>query len=191
MPVPSIKGAAFLSAPADLLQLIESGRLTRTDVELRLSREALAVLDEKINPAGWYPIAVYAEMVELLAFAEAGGDRIGYWRRRGERAAERLSDSGTYHQLHATREQWGSSVGRIIMSVQSAMYNFSEWTFVAHEGGGFEIQVKDAAEFPNAARHATQGFIEYIAKKSSPGAMRISSSRPSPDRVIFRGEPLE
>ena len=89
MSIPSIKGAAFSSAPADLNRLLEQGRLCATDLELRLSPEAIAVLDQKINSASWYPIAIYAELVELLASAEAEGDRIAYWRGRGEKAAER------------------------------------------------------------------------------------------------------
>jgi len=191
MTTPSIKGAAFISAPADVQRLLEAGSLSQTDLELRLSVEALEVLDQKINLAAWYPISIYAELVELLAFAEAGGDRIGYWRGRGAKAAERLSATGLYSQLNATREQWGDAVGKIIMSVQSAIYNFTQWTFkTIDSGGGFEIQVTDAGDFPNSARHATHGFIEYVAARSSDVPMRVTSTRPAPDRVVFRGQPL-
>jgi len=190
MTTPSLKGAAFCSAPADLQRLLEAGTLSQTDLELRLSAEALAVLDQKINLAAWYPIAIYSEFVELLAFVEADGDRISYWRGRGAKAAERLSDSGIYRQLHATREQWGSAVGKIIMSVQSAIYNFGDWSYEADAGGGFEVQVKKAGDFPNSVRHATHGFIEYVVSQSSDHPMRVTSSRPEPDRVVFRGQPL-
>jgi hypothetical protein len=190
MPVASIKGAAFSSAPADVNRLVEEGTLSRADLELRLSAEAIAVLDEKISAASWYPIAIYAELVELLAFAEGGADRNEYWRMRGEKAAERLAESGIYQQLHATRDQWGDAVGKIIMSVQSAIYNFTQWRMETLGDGGFEIHVSDAAELPNAARHATLGFIEYMVKQTAPVPMRVSSTRLSKDRVVFRGEPL-
>ena len=189
MSVPSIKGAAFSSASADLLRLVDEGRLSETELEVRLSAEAVALLREKIQPASWYPIALYCEFAETLAFAEADGDRIGYWRGRGARTAERLCDTGLYQQLYATRDQWGASVGRIIMSIHSAIYNFTEWHYVAKVDGGFEIHLTRAEDFPNVARHVTHGFIDFMAQKTSPIPLRVTSARPTEDRVAFRGVP--
>lgn len=187
---PAIKGTAFLSAHADVNRLVEEGRLSRDDLELRLAADDLRILDEKVAPAAWYPIACYERLVELLADLEGAGSRETYLVGRGTRAAERLSAAGIYQQLDASIESWGPRVGRIIITLSSLMYSFTRWSFATGDRPGhFEIRVEDAADFPEASRFATQGFIEFVAQRTVGAPVRVRSRRPAPDLVIYCAEP--
>jgi hypothetical protein len=57
MAVPSIKGTAFQSVVEHLRRLLEAGWLSPDDLELRLEAEDLRLLDEKVLPGLWYPLA--------------------------------------------------------------------------------------------------------------------------------------
>ena len=53
---------------------------------------------------------------------------------------------------------------------------------------GYTVTVEDAARYPDAARWVAQGFLERGAVYVTSNPVRVSSARPSPDRVIFRFE---
>ena len=43
-----------------------------------------------------------------------------------------------------------------------------------------------SSAFPEAARFATQGFVEHVVSRAAGYAIRVSSERPSHDVVIYR-----
>jgi hypothetical protein len=184
---PSIKGSAFQSAPEDLRRLLASGRLDRERLEAALEADDLRILDEKIDPTAWYPIASYARMVELLADTEARGSRIEYLLERGRRAAERLSAAGTYQQLDASTAQLGARVGKVVVTIAQLMYNFSRWSYESVADGDFEILVEDARLFPEVGRYTSQGFIERASSRVADRPIAVESERKTPDRIVFRG----
>jgi hypothetical protein len=47
------------------------------------------------------------------------------------------------------------------------------------------IEVSEAAELPEVSRLAAQGFIEYTASRLTGADMRVTSERPTPDRIVF------
>jgi hypothetical protein len=63
---PCIKGALFEPVVADILGLVEAGRLTQTALEAQLQSIDLAFLESKLSTALWYPIETYARLLELL-----------------------------------------------------------------------------------------------------------------------------
>ena len=98
MAAPSIKGSAFQSVVSDLVGLIEAGRISRETAEARLEADDLRLLDDKILPGVWYPIASYRRMTELLWEVE-GNRAPAYLMARGARSAERLFEAGLYQQM--------------------------------------------------------------------------------------------
>jgi len=71
---PSIKGSAFSSVIDDVRRLRDEGRLGSDELEARLEAADLALIDEKIQTALWYPIESYRRLSELLLDVEGGGD---------------------------------------------------------------------------------------------------------------------
>jgi hypothetical protein len=184
--VPSLKGTVFQGAPEDLRRLVAEGRVRREVLEARLDAEDIALLDEKIQPTAWYPIASYGRMVELLAELEGAGDREAYLVSRGARAGKRLSESGVYQQLETTSENLGPRVGKIIITVANVFYNFSSWHFEPGENTSrYTIRVEDARHFPDANRYSAQGFIAYVGEKVSGQPVVVTSERPHPDQILF------
>lgn len=185
---PSIKGTAFQSAPEDLLRLRAEGRISQTLLETRLEADDLEILEQKINPAAWYPIGTYGRMVELLANLEGDGRTEEYCVARGVRAAERLAKAGIYQQLDASVDTLGARIGHFVITLAQMIYNFTHWYFQAgDEEGSFSIEVEDARHFPEVARYATQGFIELAATRTAGRPIVVESERPRPDLVVYRG----
>jgi hypothetical protein len=188
---PAIKATAFQTVVDDIQRLLDEGRLSRDRLEASLEAGDLALLDEKHGPTAWIPIGTYERAVELLARVEAPGQREAYLVRRGERSAERLAALGIYSQLDATADNLGTRVGRMIVTVSGAIYSFGRWHFeVGKEFGEFTIRVEDAAAMPEAARFATQGFVQAIASRVARAPRRITSERPRLDLVLFRSMPV-
>jgi hypothetical protein len=182
---PSIKGTAFQSVVDDVQRLLAERRLSREQLEASLTAEDLRSLDAKISPASWYPIASYARLVELLAEKEAGGHTEAYLVGRGVRSAQRLSAAGIYPQLDASAERMGARVGTVVVTLARVIYNFTRWHYEADPSGDFRIRVEEATAFPDAARFATQGFIQQVATQTAGRPLRVTSERPSPDVVLY------
>lgn len=197
---PAIKGSAFQSVVEDVQRLLQEGHLSREALEVRLDRADLPFLEEKVLPAFWYPIETYRRLSELLMEVEGGG-RPEYVVRRGARAAERLFTLGIYQQLRrgekiaeeirSSGSTWTQQDGAIMASLAGAIFNFTSWRFVAdaEQRGAHRIEVSDAAALPEVARFAAQGFIEYVSTRLAQAHVRVTSERPSPERIVFRLKP--
>jgi hypothetical protein len=196
MALPSIKGTAFQTVVMDLARLIQSGRIARELVEVRLEAEDLRLIDDKILPGLWYPIACYGRMTELLWEVEGGRDP-AYLLARGARAAERLFEAGLYQQMRRGEEMgaekrerneaWSEFDGNLMTSLAGAIFNVSRWRYRRHpeDPNLNRIEVSEAADLPEVSRLAAQGFIEYTASRLTGSEVRVTSERPRSDRILF------
>lgn len=188
--IPSIKGTAFELAHADLNRHLAEGRLSREQAAARLDAEDLRILEEKLNPTAWYPIASYGRIVELLSELEGRSDTESYLLGRGAIAAEKLSNAGTYQQLDASSAQLGPRVGKIVITVAGMIYNFGRWEFeVGDTSGDFRVIVKECRDMPEVSRVTTQGFIQTVSSRIAGFPIRVTSHRPSSDRIVFEATP--
>jgi len=197
MTTPSIKGSAFAAVVEDLRALVESGRVSRDALEVRLEAEDLRILDAKVSPALWYPLASYARLCAVLVEAEGGG-RPEYVVARGARAAERLFAAGLYLQLERGEamgaekrergERWGAIEGNLVTSLAGAIFNVSRWRFEVDPDDArlHRIEVSEAAALPEVSRFAAQGFVEYTASRLAGVPIRVESERIGRDRIVFR-----
>jgi hypothetical protein len=182
---PSVKGTALLSVVEDYHRLVENGVITEEDQTKDLTPDDLEVLNGLVTPIGWYPIGTYCRAMDLLARKEGDGDRENYLIARGYRAAERLMGA-TYHRFDPEPGSWGPRVGETLAGLGSVVYNFSSWHFRDVEPGVFEFEVRDAAEFPDAARFTAQGFLNFAASRASGRVLEASSHRPDAQRIVYR-----
>ncbi len=195
MAVPSIKGSAFQGVVEDLLRLLEAGALDRDTLEAALEAEDLRLIEQKVMPGLWYPLASYRRLTELLMQAEGDG-RPEYVVARGARAAERLFAAGLYQQLargdeigaekRAANERWSAHEANLMASLAGAIFNVSRWRFVADEAAAeSRIEVSEADALPEVSRWAAQGFIEYTASRLAGATVQVTSERPAPDAIVF------
>jgi hypothetical protein len=188
MTLPSVRGTGFQSAADDIQRLLDTHRLTRDELEARLTPDDVLLLESKISATTWIPVDTYRRVVELLVSIEAEGDPEGYLFQRGWRAAERLHKAGLYSQFDATMEKWGTRVGRLIVTLSSELWNFTEWTFELEPGlplRGFRLIVRGAGELPECARLTSHGFIEYLTRSAVGLTLRVTSERLPGGVVIF------
>ena len=185
-----VKGTAIASVVEDVNRLLAEGRLSRDDLEVRLERDDLVLLDEKVFPSNWYSLGSYGRLTQVLFEAEGKGS-VDYLVERGRRAAERLRQGGLYAaQLKVDRDRWGERVGNMMVPLGPAIYRDTFWRIELTDGAdgvSFAIEVDVQADFPDLGRLQTQGFIEHAATYASGGPVQVTSERVSPTRIRFRG----
>jgi hypothetical protein len=196
VPNPSIKGSALQSVPADVNRLLEQGRMSFGELEVRLTPDDMRVLREEIHPGSWYSIETYKRLLGLLVEFEGGRQPERYLMKRGVDAAKRILAMGIYDHLDAARRaverspsDWCAQVGRVMMTLSNAMFSFSRWKFVAHQDQShpFSIHVSDAEAIPDTTRILLQGFIEHVFNQFSDAPTRVTSSRPSAESIEYQG----
>jgi hypothetical protein len=186
---PSIKGTAFVSAVTDLQELLDSGRLRREQLELRLRREDLEILDSKILPGDWYPIDSYGRIIDLMGEVDGGG--ADYHLQRGRRAAERLLKSGIYRQLDRAVEQRAekdrASLIGIMLTVGRTLYNFGSWEILRDQSSDrvLRFELRQMGALPENARITIQGFVEWAADHILDRRTRVDSRRAQGERILF------
>ena len=189
MTQPSIKGTAFVSAVTDLQALIESGKLSRAQLERRLQPQDLAIVDAKILPGEWYPIESYGRILDAMGEAAGGGE--AYHVQRGRTTAERLLRSGIYRQLDRAVEQRSekdkASLIALMLTVGRTLYNFGAWEMLRDQSNDRRIrfELRQMAALPENARITIQGFVEWAGQHILGGKVRAESRRTHPDRILF------
>ena len=188
---PAAKGTLVLGVVVAARRHREKGRISETELELRLGPQALALIDQKIMIAAWYPIRAFCELMDLN-WDLGGGRDPAFMRREGERSADRLFDSGIYPQMRFAEETRRAQSrddlvrqARLISSITGSLYNFLEIDVRAEPDGDLEIVYGNAVEFSEALRYSTEGFMNEINKRQK-SVRRWTSERTAPDRVAFR-----
>jgi hypothetical protein len=195
---PSVKGLLVGGVVVNLQRLRESGRLAADACEARLSRAALHLLEEKIDPSRWYPLAEYAELVDLLWDHEAARDP-EYMREKGRAWAKKLYDAHRYQQLEYADASAGAigspeeavRQGRLIASLIGTFWSFVEAEVDLDPERPHTLRLvlsgRLARLFPEANRFTTEGFLNHMVERTG-GRHRSTSERPAPDRLEFRLE---
>ncbi len=191
---PSIKGSAFSSVIDDVRRLRDEGRLGSDELEARLEAADLALIDEKIQTALWYPIESYRRLSELLLDVEGGGDP-EYLVARGSDAADRLWAAGLYVQLQHGEQRaedarrgigvFSERDARLITTLSAAIFNFTRWAYRVENRESL-IEVTEARAWPEVAVLASRGFLQRVVERLRRVQTPIRATRPAPDRVEFR-----
>lgn len=189
MAVPSIKGTAYGSVHDDLAALVAAGRISRDELETRLSVDDLRYFDAKVLAGNWYPIKSYRALLAVVTDKESNGKAEEYLIARGWRAAARLKEAGIYRQLDpgdGGGKTWGARVASIIGSISKLMYNFTSWHVEPGEDATcFHAVVEDATEFVDECRYTAQGFVAYAATMIAGAPVQVTSARSGPDRIVY------
>jgi hypothetical protein len=181
----SIKGVAFQSVAEDIHRLRTEGRIGEHELETRLKPGDLAHLDEMVVPSLWYPVDVYGRCLDLLCSVEGQG-RTSYLVTRGIKAAERMMAVGAYRHFLAAADRWGQRAGQAMVQLASAMYNFMDWGIQHDESADTTtIEVRGAADLPDAARYTAQGFVEVLFSRIGGAPVEVVTHRPQPDLVTY------
>ena len=193
---PSIKGSALSSVVEDVRALRDTGRLSAERLESSLAPEHLALLDDKVQPALWYPIEAYRRLTELLLEVSGRGDP-QYVVDRGQRAAQRLWESGLYVQLQhgeekaAKARRTGGALSerdaRLITTLSGAIFNFTRWSYRLDDLEAV-IEVREADCFPHVSMLAARGCHEDVVSRLRRVETTVRAERTAPDRVEFRFE---
>jgi hypothetical protein len=184
MDVPSVKGSIFQLALDDLKLAIDEGRCEPAELDARLSEKERGILDRPVTAAEWVPIDRYVRVLELLVQLEGGRDPVGYLRRRGARACEKLL-GGAYKGYKVEPGAWGRRTGETMIGIGKLLYNFTRWSFRELGDGVYEIGCQEAENFPDCAVETAHGFIESYAAYASGREVEVDLERPARSHFAF------
>ena len=191
---PSIKGSIVGPMAEEILALRDRGTIDAGDLEARLDREALALLERKVDPTSWVPLRLYEQLALLLQLLEGGRDE-AYMRVRGERAGARLVDAGMYQQLkfvEKMREDASVEIFttdmRLILSLQAALVNVGRWSVEKDPDhpGRVMVVVREAEAIPDCLARAIEGFFIGVSRRGHRVGIAWQMSRPKPGEICFR-----
>ncbi|HVP27530.1 MAG TPA: hypothetical protein VMW35_00040 [Myxococcota bacterium] len=200
MTAPKIKGILLVAPVADITRLVQEGRITRDDLETELGAEARKVVTDGVSIVSWYAVGIYRDIARLLMkFDGKGHHDLAYMRRRGERAGQRLVESGLYQQLDFLKRRTGErreerlshevfeQTVRMVVSMQAALIQGVAWTVTQdpEHRDRIQIELADADGMPEECAQAACGIVTGITKHGGADfAWRYE--RPSIGRIVFR-----
>jgi hypothetical protein len=185
----NVKGALVLGAVVAARRLRERGRLAPEVMAARLSKEALELVDHKVEVARWYPVAPFCELIDL-GWEIAGNRDPAYLEKAGAVSADQLFDSNRYQQLdfaqRAAKVQTRKQLirqARLITTITGTFYDFLD-VRVALDANALSIIYGNARAFGDPLVHTTVGFKNQINVRQG-SKMRWTGRRNSPDEVCF------
>jgi hypothetical protein len=187
---PCIKGTVLQLAVEAVRRLCGAGLIDRSQLEARLRAEDLAILDGKVLPAVWYPIATLSRLLEISTYGDVTEGGLEAVVDVGVRAAKRLFASQIYKD-YVTKTENGSprDAGALLVRVTPLLCNFTRWSYHAdpEPADTFQIEVKNATDFSDLLRYIAQGCIQYLAERVNRRPVRLTSTRPTPDQIVYLG----
>lgn len=183
---PSIKGAAITGTVDLVRQLVAEGHLSADEIEVRLEAGDLALLDEKIEPTLWYPIASVGRLGDLVVQTLGEGD-LEVMVSLGEETARRFQQEGVFAAFIREAAQRGERVGEVLVNLSELTFDFGRWNFDGDALEAFTVWMTDAEPLPEPTRHSILGFIRELASSLAGVDIRVESHRPRPGVVIYRG----
>jgi hypothetical protein len=185
-----IKGTVIVAVTDDILRHLAAGRLSRDALEAGLDARDIEILDAKIQPALWYPIASYDRLLRVLVDLEGGSDPAEFLRNRGRRTAARLAEAGLYAQLRGDSKAATLDLAQVkrTLSLWSAMVNFSRasCTLESEQPRVFRVEVSDAEKFPSVLRQANVGFLDGVFSGLAQRKVSVTIEDERPDRFIYK-----
>jgi len=184
MDMPSIKGLTLGPTCDRVNALVESGRISRTDLEATLHPEDLRLLEQKPVPTLWYPIDSVARLNELL-IRESGGDGLKLMRELGAGALELLLQGGGSRFFLDGIRKLGNHSGEALVQLARLLLNFGEWSYLEPSPQHAVIEAREVKALPESLRFAIEGLIQVLVPKFLGISVIVSSERPAPDRILF------
>jgi len=191
-----VKGYIVASIIEGVRGAVYEERIDRDQVEVVLGSHA-ALLDEKIDPFRWYPVALLEGLNRLLAMAR-GGDQRTAMLELGAEQFELLSAMGVHQQLTFSEGQVKESSpkeiaswGRLVSTMMRSVYSFSRATFEADPAaqGRYTLDWRGIEGLGDIVLESTLGFMTALARRSSGPGVRVTLERPAPGhaRYVFEG----
>ncbi len=191
-----IRAPALARVAHDVRELERTGGITRQALLARLRPEDLPYLDGEIRE-DWCPVATHDRLLTVLRdvlgrgteeFLVERGRRAGQDLRRLSlvKLAERVAAAGD-----TISAAWWGKAGHLLVTLPSALFSHSSWLLLPDQDPGrFTLEVSDAAQLPESSRLALQGALETLARDLVGRDVRVTSTRPARDRIVYSGRPI-
>ena len=77
-------------------------------------------------------------------------------------------------------------MAQLVGGISGLLYNFTRWSVEETTNpNAFQIVVDDAKDFADECRWTAQGFVAYAATLLAGAPVKLTSTRPTPDRIVY------
>lgn len=186
-----VKGLGITDIVASLEKALEEGRVTRDRLEAELEAVDLDILDTKVDPNLWYPVAAMGRMLRITSELDAGGDRARV-QAISRAAATRFMERPSFQGLVNEAKRRGGRNGELLLALPKAVFGFGTWRYEDTGGptGGPRVVFEDCAPLPELVPYTTAGVMEGLTSAVAGREVRVVVDRPVRDRVHFDFFPI-
>lgn len=190
MSAPSVKGAMLLGSVVVVRRARKDGRIPESRLA-KLSEATREILDERIQLSRWYPMEVFAELLDL-DWELFGNRDPDYMREAGKQNALAMQKAARYQQLEylerAERPKSAAEVVRqvrLTSSITLTYFNFMEIEvrFDPDRPNVLQIIYSGTGQFPESLRYSTEGFMTQLNQVR--GTSRAWTSERQGDTIVF------
>jgi hypothetical protein len=185
---PSVKGVAFQAVWDRVTSLVESGRVADDLLELTLGKEGLALLEEKPQPSLWYPMAHADRLTDLVVKVEGAGNP-AYAKSLGASGLEPVLSRDSMRSFIEDSMRRKDRAGHALIGLAGLVYSFGQWTYRGEDLRSFEIDLTEAASFPENSAFSASGFMEALVAFVTHEPICVSPLRRAPDHWEFVARP--
>jgi len=184
----SIKGAGFAETWSRLQTLIREGRTSREDLEQRLGKDTLALVDSEPIPSLWYSLSAVDELTEMVAALE-GPASPAYFRAMGAGAFDELISRPAFATFVGTAQGFTARRGEALVKLAGLVYNFGEWSYQGEGPTEFVVEVRNASPLAEFREWTAAGFIERLMEHIADEPILVTPERPTQNLLVLRGTP--
>jgi len=185
---PKVKGASIIRPAETVRELIDRGETSELALQVRLSPEAFAALETKIEPSLWYPLHVSEELSRVVVDL-AGDGQIAYLRSMARDTLSYMLERDTFRSfIEGAMSQKGRE-GTNLVGLAALVYSFGQWSYEGDDLRDFTVTINEAAPLADTACETIAGFMQALVAHCTGDAIQIEQARPTSDKVIFRAAP--
>jgi hypothetical protein len=185
MDEPSIKGIILLRSWSQLHSLLDEGRVSREDLELRLEPRDLQIFDEKVEPSLWYPLDTLTRISNVVCDL-TGREGPEEWIQRGHVVIEGVLENPNFAKFFEAARKKGVQAGPTLVGMAALLLNFGEMRFQG-DFTRFAVTLTSARSVPDLIRYSIQGAIQSLAERIVDEPIEVTSERPDEDTIVYEG----
>ncbi len=179
-----VKGVSFLRTVQMIHDLIGRGVLSSEMLEVELSRDALSIVEHKLEPSLWYSVQAVDELSKLVVDYLGDGDA-AFMQVVGGRALGALLERETFRAFIEGAMKRKGNEGDTLIGLASLLYDFGTWRYEGEDLRSFKIVMDDAEPLPDLATHSIKGFIHALVEHCTGVSLTIDVRRPWRGRLEF------
>lgn len=185
---PCIKGVVIRISADRVRAMLETGKLREEDLERWLTARDVELVSEPPRPTLWYPIETMSHLLELMRDVEGAGDE-RYLAAEAAREIDNVLRAPAMAAVVHGARAFGKRAGVALVKLTNLTFNFGRWTYSGEDLENFTVEAAGVEAITRPLQLSIEGFIGALASRMAGRPVQVTSERPAPGSLRYRGAP--